>query len=159
MVHPDMQEACMDEQGTPKEEIKRKCRMCHRWKWSQVTWEEYKNIIWAHVVGIRRAEACLELNLVRDVQVEKCFCRFVSKGWLGKWGATRLLGWPTMKSLVNKDRAVDNVDLSFSRAFATVAHNILWDKTMKYRLDKWPVRWTENWLSCRTQELWSAGRG
>lgn len=56
-----------------------------------------------------------------------------------------------MKSLVSKGRAVDVVDLSFSKAFDTVTHNILLDKLMKYRLDKWTVRWTEKWLNCWTQ--------
>lgn len=43
---------------------------------------------------------------------------------------------------------MDFVDLSFSKAFGTVDHSILIDKLMKYRLDKWTLRWTESWSSC-----------
>lgn len=31
------------------------------------------------MVGVRRGKACLELNLVEDVKVKKCFCRCMSK--------------------------------------------------------------------------------
>lgn len=43
---------------------------------------------------------------------------------------------------VNK-RTVDFAFLDFSNAFDTA---ILIDKLLKYRLDKWTLRWTENWL-------------
>ena len=46
---------------------------------------------------------------------------------------------------------MDAVYLDFSKAFDTVSHNILIDKLTKYKLDKWTVRWTENWLNCQTQ--------
>jgi len=29
-----------------------------------------------------------------------------------------------------------------------LCHDSLIDKLMKYRLDKWTIRWTENWLNC-----------
>ena len=49
-----------------------------------------------------------------------------------------------MTSSVDAGRAVDDAYLYFSKAVETVSY----DKPMKYRLDKWTVRWTENWLNC-----------
>lgn len=91
------------------------------------------------MVGVRGAKPCLELHLVENVKVRKCFCRCMSKRKTREmW--SRGPGWPSvMKSLVNKGRAVDAVDLSFSKAFGTVLCNILLDKLMRYRLDKWTV--------------------
>lgn len=40
-------------------------------------------------------------------------------------------------------RRVDDTYLDFNKAVETVSSNILIDK---YKLDKWTVRWTENWL-------------
>jgi len=48
--------------------------------------------------------------------------------------------------LVGEGRAVDVVYLNFSKAVDTVSHNILIGKLRQYRLDKWSVRWIENWL-------------
>jgi len=42
---------------------------------------------------------------------------------------------------------------SYFKAFDTVCHNILTDKLIKYKLDKWAVRWTENWLNCQAQRV------
>ncbi|PKU41457.1 rna-directed dna polymerase from mobile element jockey- hypothetical protein [Limosa lapponica baueri] len=56
-----------------------------------------------------------------------------------------------MTGLVDERRAktVDYID--FRKAFDAVSHNILTDELMKYRLDKWTVRWTETWLNCWAQ--------
>ena len=92
-------------------------------------------------MGLRKAKACLELNLMKDVKVKNCFCRCMSKRKTKGACGAGALGWPSMmKSLVNKGRAVGVVDVSFSKAFGTVTHNTLLDKLMKYRLDKWTVR-------------------
>jgi len=45
-------------------------------------------------------------------------------------------------------RAVGVVCLDFSKAFGSVSYNILIDKLVRYGVDKWTVRWTENWLKC-----------
>ena len=47
-------------------------------------------------------------------------------------------------------RALYGVHLVFSEAFDFVSQNTLIDTLMKYRLDKWTVSWTENWLICST---------
>ena len=58
-----------------------------------------------------------------------------------------------MTSLVNMDRAVDDVHLGFSEAFDTVLHNILIEKVEKCRLGKWTVRQMENWPNGQTQKV------
>ncbi|KAK4830190.1 hypothetical protein QYF61_009217 [Mycteria americana] len=59
--------------------------------------------------------------------------------------------------LVDEGREVDVVYLDFTKAFDTVSCNILIHKLMKYRLDKWPVRWIENWLNCNAQSIVVSG--
>lgn len=56
-------------------------------------------------------------------------------------------------SLMDEGRTVDFVYLDFNRAFGTVSCNILIDKLMKYGLDKWTVRWSENWLNCQAESV------
>ena len=46
---------------------------------------------------------------------------------------------------------MDAVYLDLRKAFNSVSHNILIDKLAKHGLDKWTMRWTENWLNCRAQ--------
>lgn len=58
-----------------------------------------------------------------------------------------------MMSPVDEGRAADVVYLDASKAFKTVSHNSLIDKLMKYKLGKWTVRWTEQWLNCQTQRV------
>ena len=53
-----------------------------------------------------------------------------------------------MASLVDKGRAINVIHLDFSKTFSTVSPNILKHKLLKNGLDKWIVRWTENWLNC-----------
>jgi len=54
-----------------------------------------------------------------------------------------------MAGSVNDRRAADIVYLDFCKAFDTTSHKIPIDKLMKYRLDKWTVRWAEIWLNCQ----------
>ena len=54
-----------------------------------------------------------------------------------------------MPGLVDEGRAVNVVYLDFSKGLDTVSHKILIDELMKYKLDNWIVRWTDNWLNCR----------
>jgi len=62
-----------------------------------------------------------------------------------------------MTGWVDEGRAVDVVYLDFSKAFNTVSHNVLLGKLRKCGLDEWLVRWTENWMSGRTQRVVVSG--
>jgi len=57
-----------------------------------------------------------------------------------------------MTCLVDEGRAVDIVNLDFSRAFDSVYHKMLIDKLVMCGLDKQPVRWTESCLNSRVTE-------
>jgi len=58
---------------------------------------------------------------------------------------TSLIGfYDQMTGLVDDRRAGDVVYLDFHQAFNTVSHNILTDKSMKCRLDKWAAKCSEN---------------
>lgn len=52
---------------------------------------------------------------------------------------------------VDERRVVHVLYLGFSEIFSAVSCNIHTDKLTKCRLDKWTVRWTENWMNCWTQ--------
>lgn len=43
------------------------------------------------------------------------------------------------------------------KAFDTVPCKIFIDKLMKYKLDKWTVKQTENWLKCPAQRVSISG--
>ena len=58
-----------------------------------------------------------------------------------------------MTGLVDDERVGDIIYFIFSKAFNTVSYNILIDNLMKYKLDKWTVRWTKNWLNCWAQSI------
>ncbi|KAK4824621.1 hypothetical protein QYF61_016927 [Mycteria americana] len=62
-----------------------------------------------------------------------------------------------MTGLVDKGRAVDIVDLDFSKAFDTVSHKIVTDKLLMYGLDKQAERWIENWLNVWAQRVVTSG--
>jgi len=62
-----------------------------------------------------------------------------------------------MTGWVGERRAVDVVNLDFSKAFDTVSHNILVGKLRKCGLDEWTVRWIKNWLNGRTQRVVISG--
>ena len=63
----------------------------------------------------------------------------------GKLCLTSLIDfYSEMIGLVDGEIVVDIIYFVFSKAFNTVSYNILVDKLMKYRLDKWTVRWTDN---------------
>jgi len=70
---------------------------------------------------------------------------------VGKSCLTNLIAlYAVMTGLVEAESAVDVVYVDFDKAFDTVFHNIL-KKLMKYRLGKWAVRCSENWLYCWAQ--------
>jgi len=76
----------------------------------------------------------------------------------GKSCLTNLIAsYNVMTGWVDEGRAVDVVYLYFSKAFDTVSHYILLGKLRKYGLDKWSVRWIENWLNGRTQRVLISG--
>ena len=58
--------------------------------------------------------------------------------------------------MVDEGKAVDVVYLDFSKAFDAVSYNTI-DKLTKYGLDKWTVRWTENWLNGQAQRVVISG--
>jgi len=45
----------------------------------------------------------------------------------------------------------------FSKAFDTVSHSILTDKSVRYGLDTCPIRWVENWLDSQAQRVMICG--
>lgn len=48
--------------------------------------------------------------------------------------------------------------VGFSFDFRTISQNILRDKPLKYRLDKWmTVRCIENWLNCLDHRVVTSG--
>lgn len=51
---------------------------------------------------------------------------------------------------MDEGRAADISYLDFRKAFDIVSLNTFIDKPKKYRLEKWTVTWTENWLDCQT---------
>ena len=42
---------------------------------------------------------------------------------------------------------MDAVYLNFSKAFDTISHDILILKLRKFGIDKWMLKWVENWLT------------
>jgi len=58
-----------------------------------------------------------------------------------------------MTSLENTGTAVRIVYLDVSEAFDAVSHNFLTEKGTKCRLDRWTVRWVQNWLNSRAQGI------
>jgi len=76
----------------------------------------------------------------------------------GKSCLTNLIAfYDGMTGWVDEGRAVDVVCLDFRKAFDTVSHNILLGKLRKCGLDKWSVRWIENWLNGRAQRVVVSG--
>lgn len=53
-----------------------------------------------------------------------------------------LLQWEDR--LGGQGKKLDVFYLGFSKDFDTISYNILIERLMKYRLEKWTVRWTEN---------------
>ncbi|CAM5103732.1 unnamed protein product [Eretmochelys imbricata] len=53
----------------------------------------------------------------------------------------------------SEGKAVDMLFLDFSKAFDMVSHSILASKLKKYGLDEWTIRWIENWLDRKAQQI------
>lgn len=51
-----------------------------------------------------------------------------------------------------KEKAVNVAYLDFTKAFHTVSHSDVM-KLKKCGIDKWMVRWIENWLTGRAQRV------
>jgi len=63
----------------------------------------------------------------------------------GKSCLTNLIAFCVeMTGVVNEGRTVDVVYLDISKPLDTDSNNIHTEKMMKYRLEIWTVRWTEN---------------
>ncbi|KAK4827435.1 LOW QUALITY PROTEIN: hypothetical protein QYF61_017992 [Mycteria americana] len=55
--------------------------------------------------------------------------------------------------LVDEGKAVDGINLDFSKAFDTVSHSILLEKLAAHGLDGCTLRWVKNWLDGRAQRV------
>uniref|UniRef100_A0A8B9BRL7 Reverse transcriptase domain-containing protein n=1 Tax=Anser brachyrhynchus TaxID=132585 RepID=A0A8B9BRL7_9AVES len=55
--------------------------------------------------------------------------------------------------LVDQGKPADVIFLDFSKAFDTVSHRILLDKTSSIQLNKNIIRWVSNWLTGRAQRV------
>ncbi|GAB0183716.1 mitochondrial enolase superfamily member 1 [Grus japonensis] len=64
-----------------------------------------------------------------------------------------MLFYNKVTSSMDQRRTADFVYRDFNKAFGTVSCNILINKLEKYRLDKWTVRWSEDWLNCQVQSV------
>ena len=55
--------------------------------------------------------------------------------------------------LVNEGKAVDIVNLDFSKALGTVSHSILLEKLSAHGLDRYNLGWVRNCLDGRAQRM------
>lgn len=63
-----------------------------------------------------------------------------------------------MTDLVGEEIPVKAVYVDFSKALAQRSfHDVVIDKLIKYILDKWTVRWTENWLNYQDESVVFSG--
>ena len=93
-------------------------------------------------VIFRQAE---EKKVIRSSQ-----CGFTK----GKSCSTNLVAsYNVVSGWVDERRAGNVVYFDFSKAFDTVSHNIHVGKLRKCEVDKWTVRWIENWLIGRAQNV------
>lgn len=68
--------------------------------------------------------------------------------------------WPVdndMSGSAVEGRVADVVYFDFYKVSSAAFHNIIIDKLMKYRLDKWAVRWAEHWVSCQAERAVISG--
>lgn len=70
-------QTCIGEQVAPGQIQAHKKEAYKGWKQGQVTWEEYREIVWSARDQMRKAKAWTELNLDRDIMDnKKIFCRY-----------------------------------------------------------------------------------
>jgi len=97
-------------------------------------------------------------DIIKQVEEKKVISSSQHGFTKGKSCLTNLIAFYDDKTgWVDEGRAVEVVYLDFSKAFDTVSHNILLGKLGKCGLDKWSVRWIENWLNGRTQSVVISG--
>ncbi|KAK4825167.1 hypothetical protein QYF61_024556 [Mycteria americana] len=103
-------------------------------------------------------EACMDDQEAPDkTHTQKGTVQDIEAG-SGKSCLTNLIAfYDEMTGSVDEVRALEVVYLDFSKAFNTVCYKILIEKLMKYGLDKWTVRWIENWLNCWAQKVVISG--
>jgi len=101
----------------------------------------------------------LILDVINKQVEEKKVIRSSQHGFIkGKSCLTNPIAfYDGMTAWEDEGRAVDVVDLDFSKAFDTVSHNILRGKLRKCGLDEWSVKWIENRLNGRTQSVVISG--
>lgn len=56
-------------------------------------------------------------------------------------------------SSVYEERGVDITSLNSSKTFHSVSFDIFIAKPVRYGLDKWMIRWVENWLDCWARSI------
>jgi len=96
--------------------------------------------------------------IIKQVEEKKVISSSQHGFTKGKSCLTNLIAfYDDMTGWVDEGRAVDVVQLDFSKPFDTVSHNILLGKLRKYGLDEWSVKWIENWLNGRTQRVVVSG--
>ncbi|PKU29842.1 rna-directed dna polymerase from mobile element jockey- hypothetical protein [Limosa lapponica baueri] len=101
----------------------------------------------------------LVLGVISKHLEEKKAIRSSQRGFTkGKSCLTNLIAfYDGMTCWIEEGRAVDVVYLDFSKAFDTVSHSILIGKLRKCGLEKWTVRWIENWLKDRARRVVISG--
>jgi len=117
----------------------------------------YRLVSLTSILGKMMEQLILEV-IIKQVE-EKKVIRSSQHGFTkGKSCLTNLIAfYDGMTYWIDEGRAVDVVYLDFSKAFNTVSHNILRGKLSKCGLDKWSVKWIENWLNGRTQRVVISG--
>ncbi|KAK4815724.1 hypothetical protein QYF61_006762 [Mycteria americana] len=161
-------------------ELRKKRRVYDLWKKGQASQEDYKGVARLCREKIRRAKAELELNLAAAVKDnKKHFFKYISSKRRAKENLQLLVdgggntvtkdeekaegqgpGWSPYDPggngypfLVDEGKAVDVVDLDFSKAFDTVSHSILLEKLAAHGLDGCTLHWVKNWLDGRSQRV------
>ncbi|PKU42617.1 rna-directed dna polymerase from mobile element jockey-like [Limosa lapponica baueri] len=66
---------------------------------------------------------------------------------------TNLISFCDVTCLVDEAKAVDVVYLDFRKAFDTVSHSILPEKSTARGLDRHMLHWVKNWLDGRAQSV------
>ncbi|PKU40953.1 rna-directed dna polymerase from mobile element jockey- hypothetical protein [Limosa lapponica baueri] len=101
----------------------------------------------------------LIMGVISEHMEEKKAIRSSQHGFTkGKSCLTNLIAfYDGMTGWIDERRVVDVVYLDFSKAFDTVSHSILIAKLRKCGLDKWTVKWIENWLKDRAQRVMIRG--
>ncbi|CAM5164845.1 unnamed protein product [Natator depressus] len=99
-------------------------------------------------------EQVLKESILKHVEERKVIRNSQHGFTKGKSCLTNLIAvYDEITGSVDEGKAVDVIYLDFSKAFDMVSHSILISKLKKYGLDEWTLRWIENWLDRRAQQV------